>query len=64
MTFSEFENALSLAELYEMTDEELDKFIEDNAPKNLGVYENEAPCDLSGYCAGTSCPYYFTCAGA
>lgn len=64
MTFSEFENALSLAELYEMTDEELDKFIEDNAPKDLDENYKEAPCDLTGYCAGTSCPYYFTCAGA
>lgn len=23
-------------------------------------YSSNAPCDNTGYCAGTSCPYYFT----
>lgn len=27
-------------------------------------YVSNAPCDFSGYCAGSSCPYFMKCAGA
>ena len=26
-------------------------------------YASNAPCDFSGYCAGTACPYFFKCKG-
>jgi len=26
-------------------------------------YASNAPCDFSGYCAGTGCPYFFQCKG-
>lgn len=26
-------------------------------------YASNAPCDFSGYCAGSSCPYFFKCKG-
>lgn len=26
-------------------------------------YLSNAPCDFSGYCAGTSCPYFQKCKG-
>ena len=26
-------------------------------------YSSNAPCDTSGFCAGSSCPYYGTCFG-
>lgn len=27
-------------------------------------YASNAPCDFSGYCAGSNCPYFMKCAGA
>ena len=27
-------------------------------------YASNAPCDFSGYCAGTNCPYFFKCKGS
>lgn len=27
-------------------------------------YESNAPCDFSGYCAGTNCPDFFKCKGS
>lgn len=35
-------------------------------PSELDIedgYASNAPCDFSGYCAGTSCPYFFKCKG-
>ena len=26
-------------------------------------YASNAPCDFSGYCAGSSCPYFIQCKG-
>ena len=26
-------------------------------------YASNSPCDFSGYCAGTSCPYFWKCKG-
>ena len=26
-------------------------------------HESNAPCDFSGYCTGSSCPYFFKCKG-
>ena len=26
-------------------------------------YASNAPCDFSGYCTGSSCPYFFKCKG-
>ena len=27
-------------------------------------YASNAPCDFSGYCTGSNCPYFMKCAGA
>lgn len=36
---------------------------EEDWPYTDEDYLSNAPCDFSGYCAGTSCPYYWKCKG-
>ena len=48
-----------------MSDEELDAYAYAHAAplSDEDDYSSNAPCDTSGFCAGSSCPYYGTCFG-
>jgi hypothetical protein len=50
---------------YKTLDEILAALGVDNAePASLEEdYASNAPCDFSGYCTGSSCPYFFKCKG-
>lgn len=37
--------------------------IDEDWPYTDEDYASNAPCDFSGYCAGTSCPNFFKCKG-
>lgn len=41
-------------------EQEPDNFTADDIAAD---YASNAPCDFSGLCAGTSCPYFHTCKG-
>lgn len=42
-------------------EQECDDFSADDIAAD---YASNAPCDFSGYCAGTNCPYFFKCKGS
>lgn len=62
MTYEELAEltGLTIDELLEMEDE-IDNLEEWEDFEEVG---QEAPCDLSGLCAGMSCPYFWKCQGA
>ena len=51
---------------YKTLDEIIDALTSELEPEPASLeedYASNAPCDFSGYCAGTNCPYFFKCKG-
>ena len=69
LTNKELNEILESLELLVMTDDELDAYAQahsepiDEYAELEADYATNAPCDNSGYCAGTGCPYWGACQG-
>lgn len=64
-----YDEILESLALLSMTDDELDAYAATHSEPidEWGEFEEDyasnAPCDFSGICIGTSCPYWGTCQG-
>lgn len=62
-----YDEILESLALLSMTDDELDAYAKAHS-EPVDEYEEDyasnAPCDFSGCCVGSSCPYWGTCQGA